>query len=126
MSNFLTILQQVDIEKKLEEAPDVGYRTICYALQYFSMIDPVFPKAPQPTHFVKMKDVFFKEKEGEFAKPWKHYDSIMAGEVIGVYTDGDTVTAPYDGVLILPKSFSEVGKEWFYFGVKTDCPAPMQ
>ena len=25
MSNFLTILQQVDIEKKLEEAPDAGY-----------------------------------------------------------------------------------------------------
>jgi hypothetical protein len=67
-----------------------------------------------------MKRSFLKLREGEFARTLKHYDPVSAGEVIARYTDGEDITAPEDGFIILPVANAKVGQDWFYFGVASD------
>ncbi len=112
-----------------DDAADIAYRTIRHALEHLQMItsdrgeDVVTPPADHQ-RFVQMRSVFFKQKEGNTTHPWKHYDTVAKNDVLATYADGDTIIAPEDGVIILPKLQAEVGGEWFYFGVETACPAP--
>jgi predicted deacylase len=71
-----------------------------------------------------MHSVFYKEKAGSFVQPWRHGQRVKAGEVLARYDDGDTITAPSDGVLVLPKGAPDfaIGAEWCYFGVETPFP----
>ena len=108
-----------------DNAADVGYRTIINALQHFGMIEQMQDINAMAHNFAKMETVFFKEKEGKTAKQWKHYDVVSKGDVLATYEDGEEVVAPNDGMIILPKLHAKTGGEWFYFGRKTDCPAPI-
>lgn len=109
-----------------EDAADIGYRTIIQALQHFNMIDSLSQRQPLQHNFAKMEQIFFKEKEGETAKPWKHYDLVSKGDILAIYDDGEHITAPEDGMIILPKLHAKLGGEWFYFARKTDCPAALK
>lgn len=103
------------------DAADVGYDVLVAGLAYLEMIDA--PKAaPQQQRFVCMQSVYKQERAGQLVKPWQHYDAVKSGEVIARYNDGEEITAPEDGFLVLPKLHAAVGDEWFYFGVATDCP----
>lgn len=100
------------------------------ALRHLGSIDTEFmPFADDiPEQCIRMQTVFLKEKEGQFAKPWKNCDFVNEGDVIAEYEDGEKLTAPEDGYIILPKSSTDhpTGAEWFYFGVETDFPQPNQ
>lgn len=104
------------------DAPEIAYRTILYALKYCGLIDEC-PFPPVTSHsFTKMQTVFYKKRAGEWTRPFKHYDIVKKDEVLAVYEDGEKIIAPHDGVIILPKSEAKIDGEWFYFGVKTQCP----
>jgi predicted deacylase len=103
-------------------APEMGYQGIVRALTHLGLIDAALPPiAHANQRAVRMHSVFYKAKAGAFTQPWKHGQRVKAGELIARYDDGDTITAPEDGVLVLPKSAPDfaIGAEWCYFGVET-------
>ena len=103
-------------------APDIAYRTIKYALQYCDISDFSDLPVVKKYQFTKMQTVFYREKSGDLMRDFKHYDTVSAGDIIATYHDGQTIIAPSDGVIILPKIHAHIGAEWFYFGIKTECP----
>jgi predicted deacylase len=99
-------------------APDVGERSILLALQHLGMtVDAKVTVEEKPLRCVRMKQAFCKIREGDFVKALKHYDPVSAADVIARYADGEEITAPEDGFIVLPKANAEPGQEWFYFGV---------
>lgn len=53
--------------------------------------------------------------DDRFSREWRSFDTVTAGEVIGVRQDGEAVKAPADGFVVFPNPGAEVGQEWFYF-----------
>lgn len=111
-----------------EDNAEVAGKVINNALVYFDLVDGSFkPLSTQAKEYcIKMQTVFLKEREGQLVKNWKNCDPVSKGEIIAKYDDGDEITAPDDGFIILPKTQTDhaLNTEWFYFGVQTDFPLP--
>jgi predicted deacylase len=106
---------------------DVAIMAIARALHHAGMLEMQDALPPLPSispRAIKMHSVFYKEKAGQMVRPWQHGDAVKNDEVIARYEDGTTVTAPQEGVIILPKTQTDfaLGAEWFYFGVETAFP----
>jgi len=107
-----------------EDGPAIAYRTTLAALAYLNMIDlPTSP--PRAPTFVQMQQVFYKQKPGVFTKPWQHFDWVEQDEPLARFDDGSELLAPAAGCIILPKAHVELGQEWFFFGMSTQCPQPL-
>lgn len=65
----------------------------------------------------RIKKLFYKQRSGVFAQPWKHLDEIAAGTVVASFDDCEKITAPFSGRIVLPHTDCPVGQEWFYLGV---------
>lgn len=114
------------------DAADVGYRAILRALAHFGMLDETCPAAlslrqhqgvaPDDQRCVKMKSVYYRDKDASFAKPWRHFDFVAKGEPMALLAGGEAIAAPEDGHIVLPKASAGTGDEWFYFG--TPAPFP--
>lgn len=102
---------------KTKEAIDIAYSAIINTLAEFKMIEKEKPVERMKTHIL-MQGYVIKKKEGKLCKNYKHLDKITAGEVIARYDDGDVLTAPNDGFILLPNLKAEIGAEWYYFGVE--------
>lgn len=50
-----------------------------------------------------------------FAREWRSFDAVKAGELIGTRKGGVQVKAPADGFVVFPNPRAQVGQEWFYF-----------
>ncbi len=103
---------------------EIACTTIKHALAFSNIITAVDDPPPPQQHCIQMQSVFYKEHDGAFVKPWNHCDSVQRGDVIARYNNGNTLNAPDDGVLVLPKAATDhaIGAEWFYFGIKTAFP----
>ena len=56
-----------------------------------------------------------REHAGDsFAREWRSFDAVQAGDLIGTRHSGATVTAPHDGFVVFPNPRAEPGQEWFY------------
>ena len=53
-----------------------------------------------------------------FTREWRSFDTVKAGDVIGVRQTGVEVKAQGDGFVVFPNPRGEVGQEWFYFAQK--------
>lgn len=104
-----------------EDAAEVGYAAIKNALAYVVTGEREV-RAADDNRIVKMQTVFYKEREGSWTKPWKHYDEVKAGDILASYDDGEDIIAPEDGFIVLPKATPKLGGEWFYFGIGTAFP----
>lgn len=98
-----------------ENAPHVAYQTILNVLGGLGIID----YTPQKTASTDWQScyataIIFKEKAGRFTRPWNNFETVQAGTVIGTYDDGETVIAPHDSIIYLPKDDGPIGAEWFY------------
>jgi len=49
-----------------------------------------------------------------FARPWKSFDAISQGELIGTRADGTQIKAEQDCLIVFPNMKSQPGQEWFY------------
>ncbi len=109
-------------------AADVGFQAIVRALCHLDMLAdntlyrdvPICAQTEQ--RCIKMKQVFYKEKPGNFIKTWEHFTPVASGEVLAQYEDGQTLLAPEDAFIVLPKKNSDVGSEWFYLGTISEFP----
>ena len=76
------------------------------------------PVTAQP-EILRLIDVTDKAHEGDtFIRQWRSFDSVKAGDVIGVRQSGIEVKAQGDGFVVFPNPRGEVGQEWFYFAQK--------
>ena len=106
------------------DAADIGHRAILRALAHLVMLDPGCPAAAvgapgaaaSARRYVRMKSVFRREAGAEFAKPWRHFDPVAAGDPMARLAGGTAILAPEDGFIVLPKEKAGAGEEWFYFG----------
>lgn len=94
-----------------------GYHAIRAALAHFGMTAPYDAADQTPPQVNRLTAVITKDRDGRFAKPWQHLDPVKKGEVVIHYADGSTLTAPDDGVVIMPAPQANDGSEWIYFGV---------
>ena len=78
------------------------------------------PASPIETpEILRLIDVTDKEHSGDtFTREWRSFDTVKAGDVIGVRQSGKEVKAQGDGFVVFPNPRGEVGQEWFYFAQK--------
>ncbi len=102
------------------DAVGVAYRAIHQTLALLGLA-PLTLKAPSSDFQVlRLVDVLDREHENDrFAQPWKSFDPVAAGQVIGHRHDGRVVTAPADGYIVFPNPSALAGNEWFYFAQKS-------
>ena len=76
---------------------------------------PLAPE-PQAREILRLVDVVDRDHAGDaFARDWRSFDAVHAGQVVGQRHSGDAVTAPQDGFIVFPNPRAEAGQEWFYF-----------
>jgi predicted deacylase len=94
----------------------VAIRAIEGALAHCGISKQVKPSNENSLRRTRIKKLFYKQRAGMFAKPWKHLDEIAASETIAAFEDGEKITAPFTGRIVLPHADCPVGQEWFYLG----------
>ena len=95
----------------------VADRAARNAMIYFGIIEGEVV-SPAIDKDVKISGTVVKEREGTFIhENFKHMQPIEKGQVLAKYTDGEEVTAPETGFLILPFYEAKPSDEWFFYGV---------
>lgn len=71
---------------------------------------------PSGRELIELFDVFDRHSpEDRFAREWRSFDRVAAGEPIALRADGQALTAPEDGYVVFPNPATPPGREWFYF-----------
>lgn len=97
------------------QAVDVARRAILQALALLKMISLPLESTNAEREILRLVDVTDREHAGDsFAREWRSFDAVQAGEVIGTRHSGAAVTAPHDGFVVFPNPRAEPGQEWFY------------
>lgn len=97
------------------EAPEVAYRAVMNTLAHLGLIAAADPPAVPMAESLRLCEVVDKlHVDDAFARPWRSFDRVAAGERIGTRHDGSAVVAPFAGCIVFPNPSSEPGKEWFY------------
>ncbi|MGZ8259361.1 MAG: succinylglutamate desuccinylase/aspartoacylase family protein [Caldimonas sp.] len=96
-------------------APAVAHRAIVRTLAHLGISDAPDPAPAARMESLRLCEVVDRTAAGDaFAKPWRSFDPIDAGERIGSRADGTPVEAPFAGVIVFPNPAAEPGQEWFY------------
>ena len=90
------------------------------AIAHFGLIIGT-PRRPKPKA-LRLTTVVRREKEGQFARPWKNFEPVTKGEVLARYAGGAELTASEDGVIVMPYEGAAIGEEWYYLAVPTTLP----
>ena len=108
-----------------DDAPSVGYRAIVNTLAHLGLIDAPDP-TPQPMECLSLCEVIDRlHPDDSFARAWRSFDPISAGEAIGTRHDGSAIVAPFSGFIVFPNPTAEPGHEWFYLARPSARLAPV-
>lgn len=99
------------------EAENIAYNAILSALKVYGMIDGEAAPKPQKTH-IQMHSYVIKKHNGRLCRNYKHLDEVQKGQALAVYENGEMLSAPFDGYILLPNHMAEIGTEWYYLGTK--------
>jgi succinylglutamate desuccinylase len=103
------------------EAPEVAYRAIVRTLAHLGISDAPDPGPVPQMQSLRLCEVIDKTSAGDaFARTWRSFDPVAAGERIGTRGDGTPVVAPFAGMIVFPNSASETGQEWFYLARESE------
>lgn len=58
--------------------------------------------------------------QDRFARAWRNFDAVEAGDCIGWRHDGQAVLAPSRGRLVFPDAAAQVGTEWVFWAQASD------
>ncbi|MBC5768035.1 succinylglutamate desuccinylase/aspartoacylase domain-containing protein [Ramlibacter albus] len=102
-------------------APGVAYGAIHRALAQLQLIDAPAPQRVPDIQTLRLVEVVDRADPGDrFAREWKSFEPVRAGETIGLRANGEAVTAPADGFVVFPNTKAERGAEWFYFAQQVE------
>lgn len=94
---------------------EVAYQAIINTLILTGLIAGPTPQPAKEPQVLGLFDVFDRfHTSDSFAKPWKSFDKIAKGELIGTRADGNTIVAEQDCLIVFPNMKSQPGQEWFY------------
>ena len=97
------------------KAVEVAEKCILRSMKFLNMID--YEEENNITQkYILMKKVIFKDKDGVLVQDKHNLDKIQKGEILVNYTDGTTLKADKDCLIIFPKYNASIGEEWFYLG----------
>lgn len=94
----------------------VAYHALKNILSHHGVIDMPVSTASTLTRKIRMTALHVKKSEGQFAAPWENLDPVKKGDVLATFSNGEKITAPDDGYVILPRPQAQIGEEWIYFG----------
>lgn len=99
-------------------APGVAYLAIINSLAHFGMIDA--PGLQSPAHrIIRGREIVTVPSEGgQLTRKWQHLQNVSKDEALAVSNTGNVITAPYDGLILLPKYNAQPNGEWFYFATE--------
>ncbi len=110
------------------EAPQVAYRAIRQAVACLGLADPaLLPLRPPTPPFECLSLVTVVDREhadDRFAREWKSFDVLRAGDVIAHRSDGTPVLAERDGRIVFPDPGALPGREWFYLATPSARTLP--
>ncbi len=97
-------------------AVGVARHAILQTLALLGLADVPLKAEPTQREILQLVDVTDRAHAGDsFAREWRSFDAVKAGEVIGTRWGGEAITATGDGFIVFPNPRSEAGQEWFYF-----------
>ena len=97
-------------------AVDVARHAILQTLALLGLTARPPEPATMEREILRLVDVTDRESASDtFAREWRSFDAVKAGDVIGTRDGGAEVTVPADGFVVFPNPRAEVGQEWFYF-----------
>ena len=96
-------------------APEVGYRAIRNTLAHLGLTGEPPPPQIDVIEALSLHEVIDKQHADDaFARPWRSFDALRAGELIGTRHDGQALHAPHDGRIVFPNAHADARQEWFY------------
>ena len=96
------------------QAIEVATQAIRGALAHLGLAAVAAP-APHASRVARLREVVLREAPGDtLARDWRSFDTVGAGDVIGVRADGRAVRAERAGCVLFPFPESQVDQEWFY------------
>ena len=96
-------------------APEVAYRAIVNTLAHLGIVDAPDPAPADRMEALNLVEVIDKLHASDaFATPWRSFDRVAAGDLVGTRRDGTAVRASYDATIVFPNPAAEAGQEWFY------------
>jgi predicted deacylase len=98
-------------------AIDVAEHALHGALALLGMAHvPAPPRFDGPA--ARLDDVVLRQSpDDRLVCDWHSFDTVQAGDVVGVRADGTPVRAARDGCVLFPHPEADVGQEWFYLAV---------
>ena len=96
-----------------------GVQVACHAilqtLALLNMVSRPLETSAAEREILRLVDVTDREHADDlFAREWRSFDAVKAGELIGTRHSGAEVKAPHDGFVVFPNPRAEPGQEWFY------------
>ena len=106
-------------QHKDPKAPEVAYRAIHNVLRHFGFIkERRAVSRSAPKRLITVVSVHYRDEGWNLPKDWKHLEVVTKGQAMALGPNGETLKAPDDGFIIMPKYAAVTGEEWFYFGVE--------
>ncbi len=97
------------------QAPEVAYRAIRNTLAQLGLTDEPPPPAVPAIEALSLHQVVDKHHaEDRFAREWRSFDAVRAGDLIGTREDGEALHAEGDGWIVFPNARAQARQEWFY------------
>ena len=83
------------------------------------------PQRTAEIELIELCDVHDRFSEGDrFAREWRSFDALAAGETMAFRADGTPIAAPEAGYIVFPNPGAVPGREWFYFARHGSRPLP--
>ena len=100
---------------KSSHAIEIAQKAILNVLAHYGCIAINTPTCQLP-QIISLKNYITKTNSGRLSRNFKHLDPVKSGEVLAIYDNGQTITADFDGYMIMPNPDAKIGDEWFYLG----------
>ena len=100
---------------KAQKSVSIATTAILNVMSFYGMINKEKPQIQQKKT-IKLSSFIIKNREGKLSKDYQHLTPINKDEILAIYSDGEKITAPFNGYIIMPNHEAVIGSEWFYLG----------
>ncbi len=94
---------------------DLGLSFARRTLAHFGLIASL--EAVARPSVLRLSKVIRRERDGAFARDWKNFDAVKKGEALICWADGETLSSPVDGFVVMPYAGAAPDEEWLYLAV---------